>query len=92
MAERAYSLYDIEQFIREAGAERVTEDAVLNLEKELERLTEAIANKAVRYAHHAGRNKLLRKSDVMLARPRYSRPYAFVRKARATNVASIRQR
>ena len=68
MGARAFSLYDIEQFIREAGAERVTEDAVLNLERELERLTEAIANKAIRYAAHAGRRKLIKKNDVLLTR------------------------
>ena len=38
MGERGFSLYDIEQFIREAGAEKVTEDAVMNLERELEKL------------------------------------------------------
>ena len=34
MSERKFSLYDIEQFIREAGAERVTEDAVQDLERD----------------------------------------------------------
>ncbi|MGB9732919.1 MAG: histone [Candidatus Micrarchaeia archaeon] len=63
---RGYSLYDIEQFIREAGAEKVTEDAVLDLEKELERLTEKIAERALKYARHAGRKKLIKGSDVML--------------------------
>jgi histone H3/H4 len=63
---RGFSLYDIEQFIREAGAEKVTEDAVLDLEKELERLTEKIANKALKYARHAGRKKLIKGSDILL--------------------------
>lgn len=66
MSNRGFSLYDIEQFIREAGAEKVTEDAVLDLEKELERLTEKIANKAMRYAMHAGRKKLIKDSDILL--------------------------
>ncbi|MGC8710711.1 MAG: histone [Candidatus Micrarchaeia archaeon] len=68
MAERGFSLYDIEQFIREAGAERVTEDAVVDLELELERLTEKIADRALKYAKHAGRSKLIRGSDVLLIR------------------------
>ncbi len=68
MAERKFSLYDIEQFIREAGAEKVTEDAVLDLERELEKLAENITNKAMRYAEHAGRRRLIRKSDIMLTK------------------------
>lgn len=78
MGERAYSLYDIEQFIREAGAEKVTEDAVLNLERELEKLTETLAHKAIAYAQHAGRKKLINKRDIMLTTGlSYSKPQAF---------------
>ena len=84
LGERAYSLYDIESFIREAGAEKVTEDAVRNLEKELERLTELVAKKAKAYAAHAKRSSI-RRSDVVLAKPSQSSPYAFIRKAKATN-------
>lgn len=62
-------MYDIEQFIREAGAEKVTEDAVLNLERELEKLAESIGNRAVQYAAHAGRHKVVKRKDVLLARP-----------------------
>ena len=68
MAKRGFSLYDVEQIMREAGAEQITEDAVLNLEKELERLTEIIAHRALRYAKHAGRNKLIKKSDILLTK------------------------
>ncbi len=90
MGERAFSLYDVEQFIREAGAERVTEDAVLNLEQELERLTETIANKAIKYAAHAGRRKLIKKSDVFLANSKagYKKPYSLRTRASTTNIAS----
>ena len=78
MGARAYSLYDVEQFIREAGAERVTEDAVLNLERELEKLTEVLAHKAILYAAHAGRRKLIKRKDIMLTTGlRYSKPQAF---------------
>lgn len=69
MAGGKISLYDVEQFIREAGAEKVTEDAVRNLEQELEKLAQAIADNAVKYANHAGRKKLIRKEDIVLAKP-----------------------
>ena len=68
MVKRGFSLYDMEQFMREAGAEQVTEDAVLELEKELERLTETLAHRTLKYAKHAGRSKLIKKSDIMLTR------------------------
>ncbi len=68
MSERKFSLYDIEQFIREAGAEKVTEDAVLDLERELEKLAESVTNKAMRYAEHAGRKRLIKRSDILLTR------------------------
>ena len=66
--DRLFSLYEIEQFIREAGAERVSEDAVRDLEREIERLADAIAKKSIKYAEHAGRRKLIRTSDVMLTK------------------------
>ncbi|MDE1861019.1 MAG: NFYB/HAP3 family transcription factor subunit [Candidatus Micrarchaeota archaeon] len=64
--DRKFSLYDIEQFIREAGAERVTEDAVRDLEAELEKFTETLTKKAITYANHAGRTKLIKREDVLL--------------------------
>ncbi len=67
MVERKFSLYDIEQFIREAGAERITEDAVTQMEREIGKLAEQITNKAMSYAKHAGRKKLIRTSDILLA-------------------------
>ena len=93
MGERAYSLYDIEQFIREAGAERVTEDAVLDLEREMERLTEMLASKAIRYAEHAGRRRLIKKQDVLLTRrPSYRNPVSLRAKASRTNATSTSER
>ena len=96
MSQRRFSLYDVEQFLREAGAEKVTEDAVLNLERELENLSDKIASKAMRYAAHAGRKKLIKKEDILLTRPSpnyaYSRPAILSPKARTTNTASIAQR
>lgn len=93
MGNRRFSLYDIEQFMREAGAERVTEDAVAGLEKEIEKLAETIANKAIRYAEHAGRKKLIRTSDILLtgnSEPAeyHRRPANFRRNASTTKAAS----
>jgi histone H3/H4 len=88
---RKFSLYDIEQFLREAGAERVTEDAVMDLEKEIERLADRIANKAVRYAAHAGRKRLIKREDILLTRRQdpYSTPANFRRNASTTKEASM---
>lgn len=68
MGDRSFSLYEMEQFIREAGAEKVTEDAVRDLEREIEKLANSVARNAKKYAEHAGRKKLIRTSDVMLTR------------------------
>jgi histone H3/H4 len=68
MPSRRFSLYEMEQFLREAGAEKVTEDAVLNLEMELEKLADKLTKKAKRYAEHAGRRKLIKREDIMLVK------------------------
>ncbi len=95
MAEkRVFSLYEIEQFIREAGAEKVTEDAVRDLEREIERLANSITKKAIKYAEHAGRTKLIRTSDVLLAKDTghqeasYMKPYTLSSNASTTNPTS----
>ncbi len=93
MGERAFSLYDVEQFIREAGAERVTEDAVRDLEHRLEKLTELMANRAARYAAHAGRSKLIKKQDVLFAKKVvYRNPPSLSPKASSTKTTSSRER
>ena len=66
-AGRKFSLYDVEQFIREAGAEKISEDAVLDLEMELESYADIIAGEAMKYAGHAGRKSLIKGEDVLLA-------------------------
>ncbi len=92
--ERGFSLYDIEQFMREAGAERVSEDAIMDMERMLERLAEKVANKALIYAEHAGRKKLIKRADVMLTRGAshkkivYRRAAAFRKNAKPTNSIS----
>lgn len=97
MVVRRFSLYDIEQFIREAGAEKVTEDAVLNLERELEKLAEKLSNRAIRYAGHAGRKKLIKREDILLIgnannSHAYIMPVNLSRRPRMTNRASIIER
>ncbi len=91
---RAFSLYDVEQFIREAGAERVGEDAVVDLERELEKLTEVMTKKLRLYAEHAGRSKVIRKDDVLLLRRSraYKRPANFIPNASSTKATSISDR
>ncbi len=64
---RKFSLYDMEQFIREAGAEKISEDAVLDLEMELESYADEIALEAIKYAGHAGRKALIKSEDILLA-------------------------
>lgn len=92
MGQKEFSLYEIEQFIREAGAEKVTEDAVRDLERELERLANSITKKAITYAEHAGRKKLIRTSDVLLTRKTnyldYSTPINFSPSPKITKRAS----
>jgi histone H3/H4 len=67
MNSKTFSLYELDLFLREAGAERVTEEAVLALDRELSKLAETIAESSIKYANHAGRSKLIRKEDVLLS-------------------------
>jgi len=67
MKKREFSLYDIEQFLRDAGAERVNEKAVVSLEKELEDTVRELVDGARMYASYAGRDKLVKSSDIELA-------------------------
>jgi histone H3/H4 len=90
---RVFSLYEIEQFIKEAGAEKVTEDAVRDLEREIEKLANTITKKAIRYAEHAGRTKLIRTSDVLLTKEmgsdyHYKTPESLSSSASTTNPPS----
>ena len=64
---RGFSLYDIEQFLREAGAERVNEKAVISMERELQETVRELVEDASIYASYAGRSKLIKHTDVILA-------------------------
>ena len=64
---RAFSLYDIEEFLKEAGAQRINEGAVEALEEELDATVKELINEAQVYANYAGRKRLIKRSDVKLA-------------------------
>ena len=69
MAKRhSFSLYDIEQFLRDAGAERVNEKALLSLERELQDTLDSLINEASVYANYAGRKRLIKSSDIALTK------------------------
>ena len=61
---KGFSYYDIEQFLREAGAEKINEKAIVSFEEELESTVKELANDAVLYAKYAGRNTLITDCDV----------------------------
>ncbi len=65
---RAFSLYDIEEFLREAGAERINERAIESLEQELESTVNELINDARIYANYAGRTRLITNSDINMAK------------------------
>jgi histone H3/H4 len=60
-------MYDVEQFIREAGAEKVNERAVICLERELKETADHLVELAATCANHAGRTAVIKRSDVVLA-------------------------
>ena len=81
MEQRRFSLYDIEQFLRDAGAERINEKAVQSFEEELESTVKELVDGAEVYAKYAGRERLVTNSDIDMAamcRPKR----AYIRKAR----------
>jgi histone H3/H4 len=63
---RVFSLYDVEQFLKDAGAERVSERAVISLERELQDTVNGLVNEATFYANYAGRKRLINLSDINL--------------------------
>lgn len=59
-------MYDVEQFLREAGAEKINEKAVISLERELEDTVNQLVEEASVYANYAGRKKVINLSDIDL--------------------------
>ena len=72
MAARAFSLLDIDQFLRNAGADRVGEDASIKLCQLLEDSADEIVSKAKILARHAGRNDITREDIVLAANMLYA--------------------
>jgi len=59
-------LATMEKIIIEAGGERVSEDAKEELKRVIEEYSASIAEKAIKFAQHAGR-KTIRSEDIKLA-------------------------
>ncbi|MCL5100267.1 MAG: hypothetical protein M1158_04100 [Candidatus Marsarchaeota archaeon] len=66
MKQRGFSLYDVEEFLKKAGAERINENAVACLEREIEETVKDMVGEARLYANYAGRKALIRHSDLEL--------------------------
>lgn len=65
-SQRLMPLASMEKIISEAGAERVSEDAKVELKRIIEEYSITIAEKAVKFAQHAGR-KTVKSEDIKLA-------------------------
>lgn len=59
-------LAPLERIIRDAGADRVSEEAARALREEVRRFAENLASDAVKAARHAGR-RTVKREDVALA-------------------------
>jgi DNA-binding protein len=63
---RLMPLASMEALIKEAGAQRVSEDAKVEMKRIIEEYASAIAEKAIKFAGHAGR-KTIKSEDLKLA-------------------------
>lgn len=90
-----FSLYDVERFLRDAGAERINEKAVISLERELQDTVNELVDEAAIYANYAGRKRVIDASDIQLAnkgnaRKRYisykGRPIKRTKKSTGANI------
>ncbi len=60
------SLFDMDVFLRDAGADRVGEDASAKLAELLEDVADDLVSRAKVFARHANRNYVTR-ADILLA-------------------------
>lgn len=67
MKGKGFSYYDIEQFLRDAGAERINEKAIRSFEEELKDAVSELVEGAEIYANHAGRTHTVTNSDIDMA-------------------------
>jgi len=65
-SQRLMPLASMEKVMAEAGAERVSEDAKVELKRILEEYAVNIAEKAIKFSQHAGR-KTIKSDDIKLA-------------------------
>lgn len=68
MKRNGFSSYDIEEFLKDAGGEDINEKAVFCLKRELEELTNELIESARVYANYAGRKRVIKRSDMLLAK------------------------
>lgn len=69
------SMYDLEEFLKEAGAEKVHEKAVRSLGAELQNTILELLEEASVYANYAGRKRLINAEDIALASSSKRRSY-----------------
>jgi histone H3/H4 len=66
LQKREFSFYDIELFLREAGAKRIDERTMSRFERQMEEDLTQLLEEAKVYANHAGRSTVIKTSDINL--------------------------
>lgn len=66
LTKRLIPLAAMERILKQAGAERVSDNAKVALKEVVEEIVDKISKDAIRYAEHAGR-KTVKSEDIKLA-------------------------